>query len=86
MQRLLLIRRCRALDMSLVEVRAPFAEPGRRAGAGGHEADALLDTHIGHVQARLRELKQLHAELLALRQHCRARRKPPMLTAACWPS
>lgn len=78
-QRLLLIRRCRALDMSLVEVRALLNLADAPAQAG-HEADALLDTHIGHVQARLRELKQLHAELLALRQHCRA---PEVTHADC---
>lgn len=70
-QRLLLIRRCRALDMSLDEVRALLSLSDAPAQAG-HGADALLDAHIGHVEARLLELKHLHAELLALRQHCRS--------------
>ncbi|MEO3689855.1 Cd(II)/Pb(II)-responsive transcriptional regulator [Roseateles paludis] len=70
-RRLSLIRRCRALDMSLAEVRALLSLSDAPTKAG-HEADALLDAHIGHVEARLRELKQLLAELTDLRQHCRS--------------
>lgn len=81
-QRLSLIRRCRALDMSLGEVRALLNLADAPAQAG-HEADALLDAHIGHVQARLRELKQLHAELLALRQHCQTAAAPTTPAAGC---
>jgi DNA-binding transcriptional MerR regulator len=69
-RRLSLIRRCRALDMSLSEVRALLRLADAPTQAG-HEADATLDAHIGHVEARLRELKHLLAELLELRQHCR---------------
>lgn len=67
--RLGLIRRCRVLGMDLDEVRALLAlvdEPGR-ACAG---VDALLDTHIQHVNERLAELQALQAELLALRARC----------------
>jgi len=69
--RLDFIRRCRALDMSLQEIRALLGfcdDPQRDCG----EVNALLDQHIGHVQARLVELQALHAELRQLRRVCRA--------------
>ena len=68
-QRLQFIRRCRALDMTLDEIRvllrfkdAPQAECG--------EVNALLDEHIGHVATRIRELRQLEKQLKALREQC----------------
>lgn len=68
-QRLALIRRCRGLDMSLDEVRALLAlwdEPA----APCDDVNRLLDAHLAHVQARLRELRALQRELQALRQRC----------------
>lgn len=76
--RLDFIRRCRALDMSLDEIRRllEFCDaPERDCG----EVNALLDEHIGHVQARLTELQALHAELRSLRRVCRA----PGQASAC---
>ena len=68
-ERLAFVRHCRALDMALDEIRvllrfkdAPQAECG--------EVNALLDQHIGHVATRIRELKRLEKDLLALRQQC----------------
>jgi len=67
--RLSFIRACRALDMSLDEVRALL---GFRDGADGDCAaiNALLDEHIEHVQARVKELHELARELGALREQC----------------
>jgi Cd(II)/Pb(II)-responsive transcriptional regulator len=67
--RLSFIRRCRALDMNLDEIRtllrfkdAPSEDCGK--------VNALLDEHIGHVSQRMRELRSLDRELRALRDLC----------------
>ncbi len=68
-ERLLLIRRCRSLDMSLDEIKALLAV--RDAPEASCEAvNALLTQHLGHVAERLAELTALQAELLALRERC----------------
>lgn len=77
-QRLALIRRCRALDMSLDEVRA-LLRLWDAPGAPCEGVNQLLDTHLAHVQLRLEELQALHTELLDLRARCQA----PALTGAC---
>ena len=68
-ERLAFVRHCRALDMALDEIRvllrfkdAPQAECG--------EVNALLDQHIGHVATRIRELRRLEKDLIALREQC----------------
>jgi len=68
--RLRLVRLCRAMDMSLDEVRTLLALDAHGAG---HAACATLDEHLGHVRTRLAELRTLEAELLALRQRCDGR-------------
>lgn len=69
-ERLHFIRRCRSLDMALDEIRIllRFREaPGEDCG----RVNALLDDHVGHVAARIRELKDLEKQLHALRAQCR---------------
>ena len=68
--RLGFIRQCRSLDMTLDEVRVllrfkdqPLADCG--------EVNSLLDEHIGHVAARIKELKELERQLKTLRENCR---------------
>jgi Cd(II)/Pb(II)-responsive transcriptional regulator len=68
-RRLALIRRCRALDMELAEIRALLAlhdAPPPACDA----VNALIDAHIGHVAERIAELQALRKELLALRARC----------------
>ena len=68
--RLSFIRHCRGLDMSLGEIRTllHFRDaPSENCG----EVNALLDAHIGHVAARIRELRQLEKQLKSLRELCR---------------
>ena len=63
------IRRCRAMDMSLHEVRTLLALDWSRK----EDCDAARDTlddHLQHVRARLAELQTLEADLLALRNRC----------------
>ncbi len=63
------IRLCRAMDMSLDEVRSLLALDLRRK----EDCDAARDTldeHLQHVRGRLAELQALEADLLALRSRC----------------
>lgn len=69
-ERLLFIRHCRALDMTLDEIRAllRFRDvPEENCG----KVNTLLDEHVGHVSARIAELKALERQLKALRKQCR---------------
>jgi len=70
-ERLAFVRRCRALDMSLDEVRALLAFcDAPQADCG--EVNALLDEHIEHVALRIRELQALAKQLKQLRAQCAA--------------
>lgn len=73
-RRLVFIRNCRALDMSREEIRTLLLfkdYPERDCGS----VNALLDTHIAHVDHRIAELQQLKTGLAALRGKCRSKRK-----------
>ncbi len=63
------IRLCRAMDMTLDEVRTLLGLDLRHK-ADCNTARITLDEHLGHVRERLKELKTLEKELLALRQRC----------------
>lgn len=67
--RLRFIRLCRAMDMSLDEVRTLLALDVNSAAAD-HAACATLDEHLEHVRTRLQELRTLEAELRSLRGRC----------------
>lgn len=70
-ERLAFIRHCRALDMTLDEIRALLDchdHPDRPC----READDLIDAHLGHVAARIAQLQALEHSLRALRARCRA--------------
>lgn len=63
------IRACRALDMSLDEVRTLLTlDLNNKADCA--TATSALDGHLGHVRTRLAELKALEKDLLALRNRC----------------
>lgn len=66
-ERALFIRRCRALGLSLDELRALLAARDEQACEA---VNSLIDRHLAHVQARRRELEALEAELQALRARC----------------
>ena len=63
------IRLCRAMDMSLDEVRTLLALDGARK-ADCVAARDTLDAHLGHVRERLAELQALEHELNHLRGQC----------------
>lgn len=72
-ERLSFIRRCRSLDMTLEEIRILLCfrdAPNKNC----ETVNALLDAHIGHVAARIDELKHLEEQLRELRQQCGASR------------
>jgi len=69
LERLLFIRQCRNLDMSLDEVRVLLQYKDDPLSDCGN-VNALLDEHIGHVATRIRELRELEQELRTLRESC----------------
>lgn len=76
LERLMFVRHCRSLDMSLEEVRVllKFRDaPDDRCG----EVNALLDEHIGHVSLRIQALRALEQQLVQLRQRCGEERRTP---------
>jgi DNA-binding transcriptional MerR regulator len=63
------IRLCRAMDMSLDEVRTLLGlDLNNRADC--EAACEALDGHLGHVRERLAELRALEKDLKALRNRC----------------
>ncbi|MBN9428454.1 MAG: Cd(II)/Pb(II)-responsive transcriptional regulator [Burkholderiales bacterium] len=68
-ERLSFIRHCRSLDMTLDEIRVLLRFKDAPA-ENCAEVNALLDDHIGHVAARIRELKTLQRQLRSLREQC----------------
>lgn len=63
------IRLCRAMDMSLDEVRALLALDAHGVHSS-HAACATLDEHLSHVRTRLKELRGLERALQELRGRC----------------
>lgn len=67
--RLAFIRNCRALEMSLGEIRTLLGvKDGDGADCSG--VTALLDAHIGHVDERIARLAALREQLAGLRERC----------------
>lgn len=71
--RLSFIRHCRSLDMALDEIRVLLRFKDAPAD-NCREVNTLLDTHIGHVTARIRELRVLEQQLRGLREQCKEAR------------
>ncbi|RJG02763.1 Cd(II)/Pb(II)-responsive transcriptional regulator [Noviherbaspirillum sedimenti] len=68
-ERLLFIRHCRSLDMTLDEIRR-LLDLRDRPQASGSEANALLEKRIGQVAQRIEELQALQRQLLDLHGQC----------------
>jgi Cd(II)/Pb(II)-responsive transcriptional regulator len=69
LQRLQFIRHCRSLDMPLAEIRhllAFAAEPEQSCA----QVNALVDEHLAAVRQRIKALKLLEQQLVALRAQC----------------
>ena len=69
LERMIFIRHCRSLDMTLDEIRALllFQDAPRE---NCHAVNEVLDKRIEHVAQRIRDLKELQRELKSLRQQC----------------
>lgn len=81
LHRLRFIRMCRAMDMSLDEVRSLLALDGQKPD-DCMAATSTIDAHLQHVRQRLRELRALEKELLQLRALCDGQHAPCHLIAA----
>lgn len=68
-ERLLFIRHCRALDMTLDEVRV-LLNFRDRPEEDCHGVNRLLDKQIEHVVSRIKSLSILEAQLRHLRHQC----------------
>lgn len=68
-QRLAFIRHCRCLDMTLDEIRVLLRYKDAPQ-ENCHEVNQVVEDHIEHVTARIRELKALEKDLRALRAQC----------------
>ncbi len=69
LESLCFIRNCRALEMSLEEIKALLdlkLDPCKDCG----EVNILLDEHIAHVTDRIAQLQALKGQLQALRGRC----------------
>ncbi len=73
LERLAFIRNCRALEMSLDEIRA-LLDLKDCSGQDCRKVSVLLEEHIAHVGKRIAELRGLEAQLIALRDQCRQTR------------
>jgi Cd(II)/Pb(II)-responsive transcriptional regulator len=69
LQRLLFIRRCRAKDMTLDEIRQ-LLNLRDRPELGCGEVNALVDAHIAQVRTKMKEVRALERELMDLRRSC----------------
>lgn len=69
LERLQFIRRCRAKDMNLTEIKAllGFRDQPELCCA---EVNSLVESHIEQVRVKIRDLQQLEAQLIALRLSC----------------
>lgn len=77
LQRLRFIRNCRALDMSLQEVRT-LLDCLDRPPADCSPVTAVINGHLEHVRHRLATLQQLERQLVALQQACTEPGRPDL--------
>lgn len=68
-ERLAFIRHCRALDMTLDEIRS-LLDYHDHPEQPCHEADTLIDEHLAHVESRIAQLQALKQALVKLRARC----------------
>lgn len=69
LRRLMFIRNCRSLDMSLTEIRT-LLKLRDQPNESCHDINDLVDEHIQHVVRRISALQSLELELRNLRQRC----------------
>lgn len=73
LEKLLFIRRCRSLDMTHEEIRALLMALNNNGKDCG-PIDAIISSHLVHVQHRIKELMTLEKQLKELNDFCSADR------------
>lgn len=68
-ERLMFIKRCRSLDLSLTEVKHLLAL-SQEPNSACDKVNQIVDRHIQQVEDRITELQGLHRQLRGLRGHC----------------
>ena len=68
-ERLMFIKRCRSLDMSLEEIKV-LLDFRDAPETNCTRVNTLIDEHIGHVTQRMEELRLLETQLRELRNQC----------------
>lgn len=71
LERLSFIRHCRALDMTLAEVKT-LLDLAANPDSDCADVDLLIDAQRARVRARLNSLRALERQLSALRSRCRS--------------
>lgn len=69
LKRLIFIKRCRSLDMTLHEI-TQLLEQLQHPEQGCKIIDQLIEEHIQHVETRILELQSFKTQLYDLRQSC----------------
>jgi len=69
LKRLIFIKRCRALDMTLHEITQLLGHL-QHPEQGCKIIDQLIEEHIQHVETRIHELQHFKSQLHELRQSC----------------
>lgn len=69
LKRLIFIKRCRSLDMTLHEI-TQLLEQIQYPEQGCKVIDQLIEEHIQHVETRIQELISFKTQLHELRQSC----------------
>lgn len=68
-KRLIFIKRCRALDMSLQEI-TQLSALVKQPTEGCQKVNYLIEQHITQVEEKIKELQSFQTELIALIQSC----------------
>ena len=69
LKRIIFIRRCRALDLSLSEIEY-LIELEQNPQQSCHEVNQMMDKHIHQVTDKLKELENFKVQLQQLRSSC----------------
>ena len=69
LKRLILIKRCRSLDMTLKEIET-IIELEKHPSQDCCAVNEVIDEHIKHVKDRIEELQKFQAQLIELRESC----------------
>jgi Cd(II)/Pb(II)-responsive transcriptional regulator len=69
LEKLAFIKNCRALDLSLSEIKQ-LLKLRNLPGTPCESVNDLIDTHLSIVEARINDLKKLYQELKILRMKC----------------